>query len=173
MNRIVKALLFDVTAFEEFERDSEIVAFGGILVFLSGILAGIGTVFAPLTTPHVLHSFVIILLIVTISFLTWFAWAGLSYLIGTIVLRGEAQFRDLVRNLGFAYIPALLSFLLVLPSGLIFITIMLLWMAGMGVVATRGAEKFGMIKAMVTTVLCWSVGIVVMANLLPSLRIVP
>ena len=173
MERLLKTLMFDPAAFEDFESSAEAVAFGIIVVFLSGALAGVGAVFTPAVSEHTLHTFVLILLTVVIAFVTWFAWAGLSYLIGTKVLRGEASYKLLFRNLGFAYIPALLSFLLVVPAGLVVMLIILLWMAGIGTAAVISAEKFGYVRAIATTVLSWTIWIVVLANALPALRIVP
>ena len=168
-------MLFDKVAFEGLEKGAGTLALAGIIVFFAGLSASLGTIFAPVDSPYQLHSMVIMFLVMVSAFLTWLVWAELSYLIGTKVLRGQATFKEILRNLGFAYLPILLSVLLALPNirlGLLVMFILLVWMAIIGYVAVMGAEKFGVVKALVTTVLCWLVGIAAMANVLTSTRLI-
>lgn len=173
MRRVVQALLFDKVAFEGFEKNAEAIITSGIIVFFAGVLAGIGTVFAPVETPHILHSMVIMLLVEMLAFFTWFGWAGLAYLIGTKVLRGGGAFKEILRNLGFAYLPALLAFLLVTPIGLQIMAVLLIWMIGIGMMAVSSAEKFGVVRGLVTTALCWLVGVVIIRIVLIATWLIP
>ena len=59
MERLLKTLMFDQAAFEDFESSAEVVAFGIIVVFLSGALAGVGAVFTPAVSEHTLHTSVL------------------------------------------------------------------------------------------------------------------
>lgn len=173
MNRIFKAVLFDPEAFQDFEHNGEAIAFGVIVIFVAGILSGIGTYFTPAIAEQPLHILVVIPITTSIGFFSWILWAALSYLIGRFILRGTASFGDLLRNLGFAYIPSLLSFLLVFKFGIVIMMIILVWMAGIGVISTLSAQKFGVIKALITTVMVWSFFFVALANILTSLRLIP
>lgn len=173
MNRIFKALLFDPEAFRDFKHSSEAIAFSIIVIFMAGILSGIGTYFTPAIEEQILHILVVIPITTSIGFFSWILWAGLSFLIGKFILRGTASFRDLLRNLGFAYIPSLLSFLLVFQFGVVIIMIILVWMAGIGVISTLSAQKFGIVKALITTIMVWSFFFVALANILTSLRLIP
>ena len=173
MNRIFKALLFDPEAFRDFEHSGEATAFGVIVIFMAGILSGIGTYFTPAIEEQILHILVVIPITTSIGFVSWILWAGLSFLIGKFILGGTASFRDLFRNLGFAYIPSILSFLLVFQFGLVIMMIILVWMAGIGVISTLSAHKFGMMKALITTIIVWTLFFVALANTLTSLRLIP
>jgi hypothetical protein len=51
--------------------------------------------------------------------------------------------------------------------------IILVWMAGIGVISTLSAQKFGIVKALITTIMVWSFFFVALANILTSLRLIP
>jgi len=173
VTRILKAILCDPEGFRDFEHNGEAIAFGVIVIFMAGIISGIGTYFTPAIAEQPLHILVVIPITTSIGFFSWILWAGLSFLIGRFMLRGSASFGDLVRNLGFAYIPSLLSFLLVFQFGVLMMMIILVWMAAIGVVSTSSAQKFGMIKALITTIIIWSFFFIALTNILTSLRLIP
>ena len=169
--RLIQAALFDSAAFEGLESDQAALPMFGFLVLFAGVSAGVGATIGPLGGSD-FHTFNIYFMTVVLAFFTWLAWALLSYLIGTRLLGGQARYSDLLRNLGLAYIPGLLMVMLLTSAGQVITSILLAWMAGIGVVATRSAQKTSIVRATLITGVCWVVLIVVMANGLAAIRII-
>ncbi len=103
----------------------------------------------------------------------WLLWAAVAYLLGSVLLRGQAGFRDLMRSVGMAYGPGLLFALLIVPDiggidiGGRIALVSLFWMLGAGVVAVREAQgrgpglsrepqKYGTLRAIGPTGVGWA-----------------
>ena len=106
--RMIGAARFDVRTYEEVEADPGANAQALAVVFLACLGAGIGWIGL---APERWSAGVVL---VGVAVAGWVAWAVLTYLIGTRLLR-EPQTRadvgELLRTLGFAQSPGLLQVL--------------------------------------------------------------
>lgn len=136
--RMIGAAKLDVNTYEEVEADTTATPQAMIVVLLSALAAGIGSI----GDMGVKGMFVI-----TIAALVgWFIWAGLTYLIGTKMLPEadtQADVGELLRTTGFSQSPGLLRVLGIIPvlGGLVTL-IVSIWMLVAFVIAVRQALDY-------------------------------
>jgi hypothetical protein len=86
----------------------------------------------------------------------WLIWAGVTYLIGAKLLGGTATWGELLRTLGFAQAPGVLSVLGIIPVvGGVVRFVVTLWILIAGVIAICQALDVSTEKAILTAVLGW------------------
>jgi len=102
--RLIGAALLKGAVYEEVEADRAATGQAAVVVLLSSVAAGIGSVSAGPLSPRAM-------LVGTIGgFAAWVSWAALTYLIGTRVLpepQTRADLGELLRTLAFAATPGL------------------------------------------------------------------
>ena len=136
--RMIGSAMLDVHTYEEVEADTNATGQALMVVVLSSIAVGIGTL-----TLGGLSG----LLAGTVSALIgWFIWAFLVYLIGTKVLpdpNTRSDVPELLRTIGFSASPGLLRVLGLVPlfGGLIIFAVNI-WMLIAMVIAVRQALDY-------------------------------
>jgi hypothetical protein len=104
--RMLGAAKLDVSTYEEIEADTSATPQAMIVVVLSALAAGIGSIG---------DGGIKGMIVITIAALVgWFIWAGLTYFIGTKMLPEpdtKADVGELLRTTGFAQSPGLLRVL--------------------------------------------------------------
>lgn len=137
-DRMVRAAKLDVNLYEEVEADTEAMSQAVIVVVLSSLAAGIGS----MTTSGL--SGVIFGAIAAL--IGWYVWAYLTYYIGVTFLpeeETESNPGELLRTLGFASAPGLIRVLGLIPglTGIVFF-IAAIWMLSAMVIAVRQALDY-------------------------------
>ena len=136
--RLIGAAKLDVDTYEEVEADTSATPQAMIVVLLSALAAGIGSI----GDSGIKGMFVI-----TVGALVgWFIWAGLTYLIGTKMLPEadtQADMGELLRTTGFSQAPGLLRVLGIIPvlGGLVSL-VASVWMLAAFVIAVRQALDY-------------------------------
>jgi hypothetical protein len=139
---MIRAAKLDASLYEEVEADTEAMRQAMGIVVLSSIAAGLGTITkggGAGTIPSILVGTVFALI-------SWYAWAYLTYFIGTKLLP-EPQTRanpgELLRTIGFASSPGLIRVLGIIP-GLTKIVFLVasIWMLIAMVIAVRQALDY-------------------------------
>lgn len=160
--RIIRAAKLDVKLYEEVEADKEAFRQAMMVVVLSSIAAGIGS----LSTKGIGGLF-----FVTIGALVgWFFWAYLTYLIGTKILpeaQTEANYGQLLRTIGFSSSPGLIRLLGIIPflKGIIFM-IAAIWMLVAMIIAVRQALDYTTtLRAVLVCVIGWVFQVVIFSLL--------
>jgi hypothetical protein len=134
---MTRAARLDASLYEEVEADPTLTGQATAIVLLSALAAGIGA--ARLGPANLVAAAVIALL-------SWYVWAGLTYLIGTRLLpepQTKADFGQLLRTIGFASSPGVVRVLGILPglTDVVFI-VAGIWMLVAMVVAVRQALDY-------------------------------
>ena len=138
MERMLGAAKLDPATYEEVERDATATPQAMLVVVLANLAAGIGVIrelgFGGLVVGTL------------ISLMGWFAWALVTYFVGTRLLPGSGTRADvgqLLRTIGFAATPGLLRVLGIVP-GLNWLVSLIaaLWMLAAMVVAIRQALDY-------------------------------
>ena len=95
----------------------------------------------------------------------WAIWAGLTYLVGTKLFGGTADWGELLRTLGFSQSPGVLYALGIIPllGGLVRF-IVFIWVIAAGVIAVRQALDVTTGKAVATVLV--SMGIILIPMML-------
>lgn len=138
-SRMLRAARLDPSLYEEIEHDRSASAQATIIVLLSGLAAGLGSIGQFGGYGHVIPA-------MFWAVLGWLIWAALIYWIGTRLLpesQTEANKGQLLRTIGFASTPGLLRVLGILPglTGLVFF-VSAVWMLFAMVIAVRQALDY-------------------------------
>jgi hypothetical protein len=147
IERMKGAALLETAIYEEVEADKTATGQAALVVVLASISAALGAFAIGMT-----GAFSSLLL----ALIGWLVWSGVTYLIGVHVFGGTADMGELLRTLGFAHAPGLLSILGILPLvGGAISSVLMLWMLVCGVIAIRQALDFSTGKAILTALIGW------------------
>jgi len=137
VNRIIRACKLDVSLYEEVEADKTATIQAALVVVLSSLAAGIGTL-----SLGVSNFFMAPIL----SLVSWYIWAYLVYLIGVKLFPEESTKSDhgeLLRTIGFSSAPGLIRIFGFTPD-LMSITFIgaAVWMLVAMIIAVRQALDY-------------------------------
>ena len=136
--RMIGAAKLDVATYEEVENDTTAMGQAMLVVVLSSVAAGIGTIGMLGIRGLVIGTIVAIV--------GWFLWAGLTFLIGTKLLpepQTQADFGQLLRSIGFSASPGVLRILGIIPIlGWLISLAASIWMLVAMVIAVRQALDY-------------------------------
>lgn len=158
IDRMIRAAKLDVNLYEEVEADTSALGQAILVVILSSIAGGIGTLSVV--------GFKGVLTGIIVALIGWAAWAFVTYLIGTRILpqpQTNADFGQLLRTIGFSSSPGIIRILGVIPF-LYNITqvVASIWMLIAMVIAVRQALDYDSTwRAVGVCLLGWVVYLVV------------
>lgn len=136
--RMLRAALLDAAIYEEVEADRGATRQALGVVLLASIATGVGALRNSGPAGILWHPLV--------DVATWYAWAWVTYQIGTRLLptaETQADLGELLRTLGFASTPGVLRFAALLePVAFWVFTLSALWMLVATVVAVRQALDY-------------------------------
>jgi hypothetical protein len=145
--RMKGAALLNSAIYEEVEADTTATGQAALVVVIASVSAAIGA-----SGIGLAGAFGSLLL----AIIGWLVWAGVTYLIGVHVFGGTATWGELLRTLGFAHAPGVLSLLGIIPLlGSAITLAIMLWVLVCGVIAIRQALDFSTEKAVLTALLGW------------------
>jgi hypothetical protein len=152
-NRIIRVFKLDANIFEEVEADKEAFQQSMLIVALSGLAAGIGTIRTGLSG---------LLLVTIFAIAGWFFWSFLVYLIGAKLLQApgtEADYGQLLRTIGFASAPGLIRVLGIIPLlDMIVFPVASIWTIIAMVIAVRQALDYeSTMRAVLVCVVAYAV----------------
>ena len=157
LERMIRAAKLDVALYEEVEADVSATGQAMVVVILSSVAAGLGSVGVP-GRPGLIMG--------TIGALIgWFLWALVTYFIGTRLLpteKTEADLGQLLRTIGFSSAPGVLRILGLIPGlyGLIFF-VANLWMLVAMIIAVRQALDYdSTFRAAIVCLIGWFIFVV-------------
>jgi len=160
--RIIRALKLDAGLYEEVEADKTAMSQAMIVVLLSGVAAGIGTIsvsgFGGLFSGAI------------IAVIGWFLWAYLAFLIGTKIMpepQTKADPGELLRTIGFAAAPGMIRVIAIIPllHDAVF-AIASIWMIAALVIAVKQALDYkSTLRAVSVCVIAWIIQVLVLVGL--------
>jgi len=160
--RIIRAAKLDPSLYEEVEKDTQALPQAMVVVLLSAVAAGIGTI-SKIGTGGIFAA-------VVIGLIAWYIWALLTYLIGTKLLpepETKADLGELLRTIGFSSSPGLIR-ILGMIAGLqrIVFPLAAAWMLVAMVIAVKSALDYKSIwRAVGVCLIGWVVQILLLTFL--------
>jgi hypothetical protein len=148
-DRVIKSALLNTNIYEEVEADSGAFWQAMLVVVLSSIAGGVGSI----------YYYNIIIGTIT-ALISWVIWAGIIYYIGAKFIpepQTEADLGQLLRTIGFASSPGLIRVLGIIP-GLdnIIAIIASIWMLVATVIAVRQALDYkSTVRAIIVCLVGW------------------
>lgn len=139
VKRMFRALTLDASVYEEVEHDQNATGSAALVVILSSLAAGVGSI-------NVLGSSGILIGTI-VALASWFLWSLLTYVIGARVLptpETEANLGQLLRTLGYASAPGVIRVLGILGSSVLGFVILMavIWSLAAMVIAVRQALDY-------------------------------
>jgi hypothetical protein len=145
LNRILGVFKLDVKTFEEIEHDTSLTLPAAIIVLVVSLVSGLGNgLFNGFIHRSFFSGFLGSLIGVLLG---WLLWSAVTWFVGTRFFKGEADLGQMLRVIGFAYSPMILS---IIPcvGGLIGI----IWAIAAGFIAIRQGLDLDDMKAFLTVV---------------------
>ena len=138
IRRMIGAAKLNAATFEEVEADRSATKQAILVVVIVALATGVGAIGTGGVTGLVFG--------VIIGIVGWAAWAGITFFIGTTLLRGpntQADWGELARTLGFAQSAGVLKVIAFIPvlGPIVFVIASILQLAAM-VVAIRQALDY-------------------------------
>ena len=151
-NRIIKSALLDTNIYEEVEADSGALMQAMLVVVLSSIAGGIGSIYYYGVSGMITGSI--------FSLVSWVVWAGIIYFIGAKFIpepQTEADLGQLLRTIGFASSPGLIRVFGIIPGLENAVAIIAsIWMLFTTVIAVRQALDYkSTIRAIIVCLVGW------------------
>ena len=136
--RMIRAARLDASLYEEVEADQDALGQAAVVVLLSSVAGGIGSLVHGGLSGLVLG--------VVASLVAWYLWAYITYLVGAKLFpepQTHADMGQLLRTTGFASSPGLIRVLGIIPglAGIAFF-VALVWMLIAMVIAVRQALDY-------------------------------
>jgi hypothetical protein len=159
VDRMVGAAFLNVDTYEEVEHDetatgqaAAVVAMVAVAMALGGWNFGVSAVVGGAVTALV----------------KWLMWAGITYLVGTMLFGGTATWGELLRTLGFAQAPGILAVLAIIPVlGWFVLLGVSVWVAVAAFIAIRQALDISNGKTFLTVLVGFIVSMV-LSGILPG-----
>lgn len=160
VNRMLRAAKLEVNLYEEVEADTKATIPAMWVVVIASVATGIGTGIAGIIAGNGAMAFLWGLLGgLAVALVGWLVWAGITYLLGTTVLKGQntsATWSELLRTIGFAQSPGVLKILSFIPylGGLISLAASV-WALIATVVGVRQALDVSTGRAIAVCIVGW------------------
>ena len=151
LNRIFRAIKIDIEVFEEVEKDKNATFQAGIVVVLSSLAAGVGSIHLGASN---------FLVAPALSLISWYVWAYVIYFVGVKLFRDpntKSDHGELFRTIGFSSAPGLIRVFGVTPE-LMTVTFVgsAFWMLACMVVAVKSALDYESLwKAFGVVIVSW------------------
>jgi hypothetical protein len=145
MNRIMGVFRLDAATFEDIEHDQNATGQAAIVVGIAALLSAIGSgLGAAYTHSSIFGNFISALLW---TFIGWLVWSVVSFLVGTALFGGKADLGEMLRVIGFAYAPQVLSIIPCIGG-----IVGAIWSLVAGFIAIRQGLDLDNLKALLTVI---------------------
>ena len=107
LERVIGVFKLDANVFEEIEHDQGATGQAAIIVAIAALLAALGSgISSSFSDGNFFLSFISALIW---TFVSWIIWSAVTYVVGTSLFDGVADMGEMLRVIGFAYAPQILS----------------------------------------------------------------
>jgi hypothetical protein len=160
-NRIVRAAKLEVAFYNEVEADTSLNQEALMVVILVSVAAGIGSFLQGIVQGSIGAAIIGLIVSAVMGVVGYYIWAYVTYFVGTNLFHGTADVGELLRTLGYASGPRLLSVLVFIPcAGALLSLAGAIWSLVAGVIAVREALDFDTTKAVITVIIGWVIIVV-------------
>ena len=154
--RAFRATILDGRVYRQIGDDPREMFTSLMIVVLSGAALGLGVRSVVVGTFEGSPTLLFVLVGISSRITGWFLWAGSVYILGTKIFGGKAGFRALLRGMGLAFAPGILSAFAELPVvGFGLLIFSMFWIFAAGLLAIRETQQFGWLKALICNAIGW------------------
>ncbi len=170
INRAFRAAKLDVHLYEEVKADRSAMRQAMLVVILSGIAAGVGSISRGGALGVALGT--------VMGLAGWYIWAFIIYFIGTKLLpesQTKSNVGELLRTIGFASAPGLIRVFGIFPGveKLVF-PVATVWMLVAMVIAVKQALDYkGMVRAVIVCLIGLVIQIAILLTIFSFIKVLP
>src|SRR4030042_2392877 len=114
--RIIGVFKLDVKTFEKKEHNTSLTMPAALIVLLVSLVSGVGNgLFNSFRDKTFFSGFLGSLISVIVG---WLIWSAVTWFVGTRLFKGQADLSEMLRVIGFAYLPMLLSIIPCIGGGI-------------------------------------------------------
>lgn len=107
LDLIIGVFKLDPQTFEKIEKDTNLTGTAALIVVVVSLLSGLGNgLFNTFSKKTFFGGFLGGLLAVILG---WLLWSAVTWFVGTRLFKGQADLGEMLRVIGFAYVPQVLS----------------------------------------------------------------
>jgi hypothetical protein len=166
-NRIIRAAMLDAEFFKEAESDTSLNQEALMVVILVSLAGSIGSFIGGLISGSFGSALLALIVALIIGVVNYYIWAYVTYFLGTQLFNADVDPGELLRVLGYASGPRVLSILSFIPCiGWLISLAGGIWALVAGFIGTREALDLDTTKTLITVAIGWVIipviGIVVL-----------
>ncbi len=162
LDRMRRAVMLDRTLYEEVEHDQTLNQQALLIVIIVAVASGISALLGGIIGGQVGRAFLGALVSVVIGVVNYYIWSYVTLFVGTSFFGGTADVGEMLRVLGYAHTPQLLSLLGFIPCvGWVISLAALVLSLVAAVIAIREALDFDTGKAVVTAIIGWVIIVII------------
>jgi hypothetical protein len=156
INRVIRAAMLDVAFFNEVERDPSLNTEALLVVIIVSVAAGIGSFIGSLFGGEIGAALLALFVGILLGIVNYYIWAYVTYFVGTNLFEGRADPGELLRVLGYASGPRVLSVFSFVPClGPMLNLVGSIWALVAGFIGVREALDLDTGKTLVTVIIGW------------------
>ena len=164
VNRVMRAALLDKEFYKEAEVDTSLNQEALLVVIIVSIAGGIGLFLGSLFGGKIGGAILALIVSTAVGIANYFIWAYVTHFIGTNMFKGEAEPDELLRVLGYASGPRILSLFVFIPFlGGILNLGGNIWALVVGFFSVQEALDLDTTETLVTVVMGWVVVFIISA----------
>ena len=162
IDRMIRAVKLDVDFYNEAEADTSLNQEALLIVVIVSVAGGIGSLIGGLFSGDFGAALLGAVLAIVLGVVNYYIWSYVTYFVGTNLFDGTADAGEMLRVLGYAHTPRLLSLLSFIPCvGPILSLAGAVLSLVAAVIAVREALDFDTGKAVITCLIGWVVILVI------------
>ena len=159
IKRIMRAIMLDREFYKEAEADTSLNQEALMIVIIVSVIGGIGSFLTTLSEPNaqgIGRALIALLVTSGLGVANYYIWAYVTHYIGTNMFKGDADPGELLRILGYASAPRLLTLLGFIPCvGWLISFAGGIWALVAGFFGVQEALDLDATETLVTVVLGW------------------
>jgi hypothetical protein len=169
-NRVIRAAMLDVEFFKQAESDTSLNQEALIVVILVSIAGSIGSFIGGLIGGNFGSALLALIVALIIGIVNYYIWAYVTYFVGTQLFQAEVDPGEMLRVLGYASGPRVLSILSFIPCvGWLISLAGGIWALVAGFIGAREALDLDTTQTLITVAIGWVIvtviGIVILSIL--------
>jgi hypothetical protein len=155
-NRVVRAAMLDVEFFRQAESDTSLNQEALTVVILVSLAGSIGSFIGGLISGSIGSAVLALIVALIIGVANYYIWAYVTYLVGTQLFEAEVDPGEMLRVLGYASGPRVLSILSFIPCiGALISLAGGVWALVAGFIGSREALDLDTTKTLITVAIGW------------------
>ena len=161
-NRVIRGALLDVAFYNEVESDTSLNTEALLVVIIASIAGGIGAFIGSLIGGEIGAALIALFVSALLGIANYYIWAYVTYFVGTNLFEGRADPGELLRVIGYASGPRILSLFTLVPClGPMLGFVGAVWALIASFRGVREALDLDTGKTLVTVIIGWIIVLVI------------